>query len=172
MWKGHLILEKVRKFPLKIIFGEVKSADKRLPHYLKLRNGEEEEKVEEELGHTRTEAPAYIKSPEEEKHLSVDAGTWRKTTFMNEFLNSTEERTEGIVTMSLISAKYQVFRVFVIVTLMLDVCGTQGLQAGIFLCQVLHCCLHVQPDKEANKQIQHRNLKKHFITWLPCCYVW
>lgn len=82
---------------------------------------------------------------------------------MNEFLNSTEERTEGIVTMSLISAKYQVFRVFVIVTLMLDVCGTQGLQAGIFLCQVLHCCLHVQPDKEANKQIQHRNLKKNTL---------
>lgn len=167
MWnnvKGSFNSWKSQKIPFKKFFGDVKSADKRLPHYLKLRNGEEEEKVEE-LGHTRTEAPAYIKSPEKVKHLSVDAGTWRKTTFMNEFLNSTEERTEGIVTMSLISAKYQDFRVFVIVTLMLDVCGTQGLQAGIFLCQVMHCCLHVQPDKEANKQIQHRNSKKpHFIT--------
>lgn len=103
-----------------------------------------------------------------QKWRNIHQCTFWKTIFMTEFLNNwdcREERTRGILTTSLICLKYLIFGVAVIVTLMLNVGGTQDLQFRVRLSQVLHCCGHVQggdPTEGANEHIQPNNLK-HLI---------
>lgn len=95
----------------------------------------------------------------------MDAYTWRENNFHDWISQYGIAEGKGILTTSLICLQYLIFGVAVIVTLVLNVGGTQDLQFRVRLSQVLHGCGHVQggdPSKGANEQIQPKNLK-HLI---------